>query len=119
MTLEIITSVMRIVIIIMTGILLPMIRRWISNRTEYDKYNRIKEWAYTAVWAAEQIHNKAEHDDPEGTLRRKYAKEAIKCMADKCGLELSESEINVFLTNRRLRNVYKVFSRINNGEGNR
>lgn len=93
----IITAVMRIVIIVFTGVILPLLKEWISDRTSYSKWNRVKEYAYTVVWAAEQIHNKAKHDDPTGDLRRKYAHEAIERMGLTLGLALSEKEIDAMI----------------------
>ena len=93
----IITAVMRVFVIVFTGVLLPLLKEWISDRTSYSKWNRVKEYAYTVVWAAEQIYNKADHIDPTGALRRQYAHEAVERMGLTLGLALSEKEIDAMI----------------------
>lgn len=91
---QVITTVIRIAILLIVYILVPAAKKWIDAKSENETIATIKEWAHTAVWAAEQIHNKAKHDDPTGNLRRKYAHEAIEKTALKLGVVLSESEID-------------------------
>lgn len=97
MKLEIITAISRIVVIIFTGVLFPLLKEWISTRTENSKWSQLKEYAVTAVWAAEQIYNKAEKADPDGKLRKNYAMQAIAIMADRLGLTLTEAEIKTLV----------------------
>ena len=94
---QIITTIIRIVILLIVYILIPTLKKWIDAKSENEAIATVKQWAYTVVWAAEQIHNKAKHDDPTGDLRRKYAYEAIERMAFKLGLALSEKEINAMI----------------------
>ena len=97
MKLEIITTIIRIVIVFLTGFVVPAVRKWLTARTKDEAMNTVKQWAYTVVWAAEQIHNKAKKDDPTGTLRKKYAHEAIERMGLKLGLVLSNDEIEAMI----------------------
>lgn len=97
MTTEIITAVMRIFIILFTGVIMPLLKRWIENRTEFDKYGQLKDYAHTAVWAAEQIYNHAESADPDGSLRLKYAKHALAVTANRLGLCLTDREIETLI----------------------
>lgn len=90
---EIITLLVRIAILVITGIIIPALKKWIDAKSENEAIATIKEWSYTVVWAAEQLHKKVEHDDPDGTLRRKYAYEAIDRMAFKLGIALTSDEI--------------------------
>lgn len=91
---QVITTVIRIAILLIVYILVPAAKKWLDDKSENEAINTVKQWAYTAVWAAEQIHNKAKHDDPTGNLRRQYAHEAIERMAFKLGIVLSEGEID-------------------------
>lgn len=97
MKLEIITTIIRIAIVILTGLVVPAIRKWLNTKTNDEAMSEVKQWAYTVVWAAEQLHNKAKKDDPTGTLRRKYAYEAIERMGLKLGLVLSNDEIEAMI----------------------
>lgn len=94
---QIITVLIRVAVLVITGLVIPALKKWIDSKSKSEAIATIKEWAYTAVWAAEQIHNKVEHDDPDGTLRRKYAYEAIERMAFKFGITLSSSEIHAMI----------------------
>ena len=94
---EIITVLIRIAVLVITGLVIPALRKWIKTKSENESIAAVKEWAYTAVWAAEQLHNKLEHDDPDGTLRRQYAYEAIERMAFKFGIALTSDEINAMI----------------------
>lgn len=97
MKLEIITTIIRVAIVILTGLVVPAIRKWLNAKTNDEAMSEVKQWAYTVVWAAEQIHNKAKKDDPTGTLRREYAHEAIERMGLKLGLVLSSDEIEAMI----------------------
>lgn len=90
---EVITLLIRVAILVITGLIIPALKKWIDAKSENETISIIKEWACTAVWAAEQLHKKVEHDDPDGTLRRKYAYEAINRMAFKLGVALTSDEI--------------------------
>ena len=94
---ELITLLARLAILLMTGILIPAVREWLEAHSEHEKINQIKEWAYTAVWAAEQMYNHVEKADPDGSIRKKYAREAIIRMANRCGIIVSSSEINAMI----------------------
>ena len=94
---EIFVLIFRLILIVLVSVLIPAARTWLNIKTDSEKMNRIKDWANTAVWAAEQLHNKVEHNDPDGTLRRKYAYEAINQMALKLGVVLTSSEIDALI----------------------
>jgi len=97
MKIEIIKILIQVAILFITGIVIPALKKWIDAKSENEAIATVKGWAYTVVWAAEQIHNKAKHDDPTGAIRRKYAHEAIERMALKLGLALSEKEIDAMI----------------------
>lgn len=93
-TLEIL---LRIAVLAVTWVIVPAVKKWIEAKTDNEKLERIKQWARTAVAAAEQIYNHAKKSDPEGTLRRGYARKAIVYMAHKCGISLTEEEIEAMI----------------------
>ena len=87
---EIITLCVRLAIAIMCGIILPVVRHWIEMQTMNAKYERIRQAAETAVYAAEQMLRKA---DPDGTQRYNFAVSAIIMASEKVGIKLTEKEI--------------------------
>ena len=97
MKMEIITTLIRIAVLVAVGIIIPALRTWITTRTENEKMMQIKQWAYSLVWAAEQLHNKVAKDDPDGEKRKKYAYNALNRFALKMGIALSGEEIEAMI----------------------
>lgn len=93
MAVEIITLALRLAIVVFAGILVPAFKKWIDTKTENAKMQQIKDAASTAVAAAEQIYNIAEKSDPDGVLRRKFAKNAVKRTAFNLGIVLTDRQI--------------------------
>ena len=89
---EIINAVIRLAILIISSLVIPKLREWLTSRTENEKLNTLKEWAFTAVWAAEQLHHSAGKLDPGGTKRKEYAISAILMMADKIGYPITHED---------------------------
>lgn len=91
MTTEIITLLLRLAIAVMVGIVVPAFTKWLDAKTENEQLAKVKEVAKTAVYAAEQIYKGV---DPDGEIRRKYAREAIVRVAKSTGMALTEREID-------------------------
>lgn len=94
---EYITIIIRVIMLIITGIIIPALRQWIISRTEHQKLDTLKEWAYTVVWAAEQMHHYADRVDPGGVKRKQYARDAIMQMADRIGMKISYEEATAMI----------------------
>ena len=94
MTIEILTLIIRLAIVIITGLLVPALRAWIHAKTDNEKLNQLKAAAETAVYAAEQMHKKIADNEEYQEARRKFAKGAISRAAHKLGLVLTDAEIN-------------------------
>lgn len=92
---ELATVIIRAVTLVVVGVIIPAIRRWLNTKTENAKMERVKAWARTAVAAAEQMYRK--YDDPHGTKRKKYAAEAILSMGIKCGIHLTKEEAETLI----------------------
>lgn len=94
---EIITVIIRIAVLVAVGIIIPALRKWIVTKTDNENLNEVKQWAYSVVWAAEQLYNKVEKNDPDGEKRRHYAYHAVNRFAQKLGLALTTSEIEAII----------------------
>ena len=93
MAVEIITLALRLAIIVFAGILVPAFKKWIDTKTENEKMQQIKDAASTAVAAAEQIYNIAEKSDPDGTIRKEFAVNAVKRTAYVLNVALTDRQI--------------------------
>jgi len=94
MKLEIITLLLRLAIVVITCVIAPTVKHWLETSTENAKMESIREAAWSAVYAAEQLYNTMEHADPSGEIRRKYAARAVGIAAAKVGIVLTDSDID-------------------------
>ena len=90
MLLEIITLGTRLAIAVVCCIVAPVVKHWIETQTQNEKFERVKQAAETAVYAAEQLMQKA---DPTGKERYNFAVSAILAASDKAGIKLTDDEI--------------------------
>ena len=86
MKLEIITLLLRLAIVVITCVIAPTVKHWLETSTENAKMESVREAAWSAVYAAEQLYNTMERADPSGEIRRKYAARA--------GIALTDSDID-------------------------
>lgn len=94
MKLEIITLLLRLAIVVITCVIAPTVKHWLETSTENAKMESIREAAWSAVYAAEQLYNTMEHADPSGEIRRKYAARAVSMAAARAGIALTDSDID-------------------------
>ena len=94
MKLEIITLLLRLAIVVITCVIAPTVKHWLETSTENAKMESIREAAWSAVYAAEQLYNTMKHADPSGEIRRKYAAEAVSIAATKAGIVLTDEDID-------------------------
>ena len=94
MKLEIITLILRLAIVVITCVIAPTVKHWLETSTENAKMESVREAAWSAVYAAEQLYNTMEHADPSGEIRRKYAARAVSIAATKAGIVLTDSDID-------------------------
>lgn len=94
---EIITLALQFAITVLVGVIAPAVRNWLEQKTDNERLNRVKGFAYTAVCAAEQVYRRASNRDPDGEKRKHYARVAILQMADHCGLKLTDKEIDALI----------------------
>ena len=94
MKLEIITLLLRLAIVVITCVIAPTVKHWLETSTENAKMESIREAAWSAVYAAEQLYNTMEHADPSGEIRRKYAARAASMAAARAGIALTDSDID-------------------------
>ena len=94
MKLEIITLLLRLAIVVITCVIAPTVKHWLETSTENTKMESIREAAWSAVYAAEQLYNTVKHADPSGEIRRKYAARAVSIAAAKVGIVLTDDDID-------------------------
>ena len=94
MKLEIITLLLRLAIVVITCVIAPTVKHWLETSTENAKMESIREAAWSAVYAAEQLYNTVERADPSGEIRRKYAARAVSMAAARAGIALTDSDID-------------------------
>ena len=94
MKLEIITLLLRLAIVVITCVIAPTVKHWMETSTENAKMESIREAAWSAVYAAEQLYNTMERADPSGEIRRKYAARAVSIAAARAGIALTDSDID-------------------------
>ena len=94
MKLEIITLLLRLAIVVITCVIAPTVKHWLETSTENAKMESVREAAWSAVYAAEQLYNTMEHADPSGEIRRKYAARAVSIAAARAGIALTDSDID-------------------------
>ena len=94
MKLEIITLLLRLAIVVITCVIAPTVKHWLETSTENAKMESIREAAWSAVYAAEQLYNTVERADPSGEIRRKYAARAVSIAAARAGIALTDSDID-------------------------
>ena len=94
MKLEIITLLLRLAIVVITCVIAPTVKHWLDTSTDNAKMESIREAAWSAVYAAEQLYNTMEHADPSGEIRRKYAARAVSMAAARAGITLTDSDID-------------------------
>lgn len=94
MNVEIITLILRLVIVIVSCVIAPTVKHWLETSTDNAKMESIREAAWSAVYAAEQLYNTMERADPSGEIRRKYAARAVSIAAARAGIALTDSDID-------------------------
>ena len=94
MKLEIITLLLRLAIVVITCVIAPTVKHWLETSTENTKMESIREAAWSAVYAAEQLYNTMKHADPSGEIRQKYAARAVSIAAAKVGIVLTDDDID-------------------------
>lgn len=97
MTVEIITLLLRLAIVIVTCIIAPAVKHWIEAKTDSTKMDEIRKTAETAVYAAEQLYNTAKKADPDGEIRRKHVYKAVSWAAHQAGICLTDDEIDTII----------------------
>ena len=94
---EIITTVIRLGILLVTGFIAPAFKVWLQQKAEDSKLERIKEWGRMAVSTAEQAYKDYARTDPHGTERKRLAKRILAGALDRAKITLSDSELNAVI----------------------
>ena len=97
MKLEILKLLVQLAILVVSGILVPAFKKWLDEKTENEKLQKVKQWAETACYAAEQIYKKAKKNDPDGTLRKNYAYKLLMRICTRYGVDLTEGEADALI----------------------
>ena len=63
MNVEIITLILRLVIVIVSCVIAPTVKHWLETATDNAKMESIREAAWSAVYAAEQLYNTIQNNE--------------------------------------------------------
>ena len=97
MYLKIFELLLRLAVLIMAGFVVPAFRSWLKKKSENEDMEKIRGWVYAAVYAAEQIYNHAEKLDPEGKIRKTYARNMVTKILLNHGITITERELDVLI----------------------
>ncbi len=97
MKLEILEMIVRLVVLIMAGVVIPALKKWLETKTENEQTEKVRSWAYTVVFAAEQLYNHTQKLDPDGSLRKKYARNTLHRICLRSGIDVSERELDALI----------------------
>lgn len=97
MTMEIAKLILQIVVLVMAGVVIPAFKRWLEMKVDNEAMEQVRSWVYTAVYAAEQLHNHAKKDDPTGEIRFKYAYDFVWTICGYAGIEISGDELKALI----------------------
>lgn len=93
MKMELLTLLVKLGILLITGFLAPAFRAWLEAHAEDARIERIKGYARQAVRAAEQMQKQIGVEDPTGDTRKKRAIRFLMEACRRIGIELSTDEI--------------------------
>ena len=97
MKMELLTLLIKVAVVVITGYVAPAAKRWLESRAEDARVERLKGWARQAVNAAQQIYKKMGVEDPTGERRRK---DAVRFLVETCkraNIQLEETEIDALI----------------------
>lgn len=97
MYLKIFELLLRLAVLIMAGFVIPAFRSWLKKKSENEDMEKIRGWVYAAVYAAEQIYNHAEKLDPEGKIRKTYARNMVTKILLNHGITITERELDMLI----------------------
>jgi len=97
MKLEILELLVKLAVLAMAGIVIPAFKKWLEAKTDNETLEKVRCWAYAAVYAAEQIYNHADKIDPDGSMRKKYAHNAVMKICTDSGICITNRELDVLI----------------------
>lgn len=83
--------------LIIVAYLAPAAKDWLAQKSEDFRESRVKEWAYKAVLSAEQVYKDYATKDPNGTKRKKHAREILRRINKRVGLCLTDDDIDALI----------------------
>lgn len=97
MKIELLKLGVQVITLIITAYVAPAFIRWLNQRSEDAKMERVKGWARHAVLAAEQIYRDYKKSDPNGTKRYERAFDTIQRINGRYGLGLTDTDIRILI----------------------
>ncbi len=94
---QILELAVKIAILFMAGFVVPALRKWIETKTENEQMEKVREWVYSAVYAAEQMYNRARKIDPDGSQRKKYVYNFIMRICAAKGVKITKEELEALI----------------------
>ena len=97
MKMQILELLVRIVVLVMVGFVLPALKRWLNTKVENEQMNKVRTWVKYAVYAAEQMYNRARQIDSDGGMRKKYVYNFVMRICADRGIKITEDELNALI----------------------
>lgn len=94
---ELITTLIRASMLIMTIFIAPALRAWLKAHADEKAVKTMERWADIAVKAAEQIRNAMDVKDPDGTQRKEWARKWIIETAKKMNIYITTDQADMLI----------------------
>lgn len=95
--LELLTTLIKAAMMIVTIFVAPALRSWLKAHADEKAVRTMEQWADIAVKAAEQIKNHMDVQDPDGTARKRWARQWIIETAKKMKIEITEDQADMLI----------------------
>ncbi len=90
MKVELATTIIRFVMLLMVMFVAPTVKMYLETHAEDVRIKNLSKWAIIASSAAEKI----KASDPDGTLRKKYASQFLYEVRNHMKLDFTDEEID-------------------------
>lgn len=90
MKIELATTIIRFVMLLMVMFVAPAVKTYLETHAEDVRIKNLTKWAIIASSAAEKI----KESDPDGTLRKSYASQFLYAVRNHMQLDFTDEEID-------------------------
>lgn len=97
MKLEILELLIRLAVLVTAGVVVPAFKKWLDARTDNEQMDKVHRWVYAAVGAAEQVYNRAEKLDPDGSRRKNYVRNSVMKICLNNNIRITDRELDILI----------------------